>query len=81
MNGWTAERRLRQAQMIKSWRPWERATGPRSAEGKAIAARNAFKGGERPMMRTFRSLLREQDTRRKEAFVSALERRYFHSKA
>lgn len=43
-NGWTPERRARQARLIKSWRPWEKSTGPTTAAGKAIAARNADKG-------------------------------------
>lgn len=44
--GWTPERRARQAALIRTWRPWEHATGPRSVEGKAHAARNAFEGGD-----------------------------------
>lgn len=37
---WTVESRARQAALIRTWRPWTRSTGPRSAEGKAISARN-----------------------------------------
>ena len=29
--GWTPERRARQAELIRSWRPWEQSTGPRCA--------------------------------------------------
>ncbi len=58
-NGWTPERRQRQAQAIQNWRPWERATGPRSVEGKAKAARNAWKGGERKALRQLAAVLRE----------------------
>ena len=47
-NGWTPERRARQAELIKTWRPWEQATGPRSELGKAAVARNAWKGGVEP---------------------------------
>jgi hypothetical protein len=43
-NGWTPARRARQARLIKTWRPWEKSTGPRTAAGQAIAARNADKG-------------------------------------
>ncbi len=46
-NGWTPERRARQAELIRSWRPWERATGPRTAEGKARTSLNAYKGANR----------------------------------
>jgi len=50
-NGWTSERRARQAALIRTWRSWERSTGPRSHEGKAIASRNGWKGGTREMLR------------------------------
>lgn len=50
-NGWTPERRARQAALIREWKPWERSTGPRTAEGKARAARNPFKGGYRQRLR------------------------------
>jgi len=44
-NGWTPERRARQAELIRNWKPWECSTGPTSPAGKATASRNAFKGG------------------------------------
>jgi len=50
-NGWTPERRARQAELIQSWRPWERSSGPQTAIGKSVVSRNAFKGGTRPEMR------------------------------
>jgi hypothetical protein len=59
-NGWTPERRARQAQLIHTWRPWERSTGPRTSEGKARVARNAFKGDWRGQLRGLSQLLREQ---------------------
>lgn len=43
---WTAERRTRQSELIRTWKPWARATGPRTPEGKAKASRNAFKGAQ-----------------------------------
>lgn len=46
-NSWTNARRARQAKLIQRWRPWERSTGPRTNRGKARAARNALKHGER----------------------------------
>lgn len=75
LNGWTIERKARQAEMIRAWKPWVQSTGPRTDEGKAAASRNAFKGGERQMIRTFRKLLRDQDEARMELFIEALERR------
>ncbi|RJG08702.1 hypothetical protein D3879_22725 [Pseudomonas cavernicola] len=65
-NGWTPERRARQAMLIQQWRPWEKSTGPISADGKAVASRNAWKGGFRPLMRDLTKELREQDRVRRE---------------
>ena len=48
---WTPERRARQAALIGTWKPWTRAIGPRTPEGKAKASRNAWKGGHRQMLR------------------------------
>ncbi|PPC86737.1 MAG: hypothetical protein CTY37_05225 [Methylotenera sp.] len=60
MNGWTTERRQRQAQLIKQWQPWQHSTGARTLEGKAIASRNAFKGGFRQQLKELSQLLRAQ---------------------
>lgn len=46
-NGWTQERRERQALRIQGWQPWEHSTGPRSEEGRAKAVQNSFKHGAR----------------------------------
>jgi hypothetical protein len=59
-NGWTPERRAQQAKLIRQWRPWKKATGPKSAAGKARCARNAFKGGARPNLRELARVLRAQ---------------------
>ena len=59
-NGWTPERRKQQAERIRTWRPWASSTGPRSAEGKAKASRNAWKGGERAVLRELARLLESQ---------------------
>lgn len=31
--------------LIKQWRPWDKSTGPRSHEGKAVAAANSLRHG------------------------------------
>ena len=59
-NGWTPERRARQAELIKTWRPWERSTGPTTAAGKEKVARNAWKEGSRPMLRELAQALAAQ---------------------
>ena len=62
-SGWNSERQARQAAMIQRWKPWERATGPKTQKGKARVSRNAFKGGWREQFRELRRILREQDHR------------------
>ena len=61
---WTPEQRKRQAEAIKRWKPWEQSTGPKSEPGKALVARNGWKGGEwrklRDMFKTLNQAMREQ---------------------
>lgn len=56
-NGWTPERRARQAELIRNWQPWNRATGPRTEEGKAAVAFNAWRGGRRQELRELSKLV------------------------
>jgi hypothetical protein len=51
MNGWTLERRQRQAELIHNWQPWNRSTGPKTPEGKATVSRNAWQGEYRQELR------------------------------
>ncbi|RSZ41158.1 hypothetical protein EJO70_14855 [Variovorax sp. 553] len=64
-NGWTPERRARQAELIHIWRPWEKATGPTSPEGKARVSRNAYTGGHwrtlRQMTKAMREMLKDRN--------------------
>ncbi len=60
-NGWTPERKQRQSELIKKWRPWESSTGPRTPEGKTRAAMRGYKGGVRPMSRKIAKALRGQE--------------------
>lgn len=53
-NLWTPERRAAASRAIHEWKPWLRATGPTTPEGKARSARNAWKGGVRPQQRELR---------------------------
>jgi hypothetical protein len=59
-NGWTPERRQRQAAAIRQWKPWEQSTGPRTVKGKAVASRNGWKGAMRPVLREIAKALRGQ---------------------
>lgn len=51
MSAWTPERRQRQREAIRRWKPWKQSTGPKSPEGKARAARNAWTGGHGAKLR------------------------------
>jgi hypothetical protein len=50
-NGWTEERRQRQSEAIRRWKPWKSDTGPKTAAGMAQSSRNDYKGGRRPTLR------------------------------
>lgn len=61
MNGWSDERRAKQREAIKRWKPWQKSTGPRTEQGKERAAGNALKHGRRiAVVRRLRTLLRHQ---------------------
>lgn len=59
VNGWTDERRAKQALVIQRWKPWEKSTGPRSPDGKAVSSRNAWKGGKRAKLRNIQRRIAE----------------------
>lgn len=67
-SAWTPERRAKQAEAIKRWRPWDQSTGPKTDAGKAASSRNAYKG-----YRDQQALLVEMNRARHEveAIVSA----------
>lgn len=66
MSSWTPERRARQAELIRNWKPWKRSTGPQTIAGKAASSRNAYKGGNRAALRELSRLLRECEQSRRE---------------
>ena len=57
MTAWTPERRARQAKIIRQTRPWEKATGPTTSEGKKKVSKNAYKGGVRFQLAKLSKLL------------------------
>ena len=59
MRHWTPEERLKQSQLIQSWQPWNKSTGARTPEGKAVSSRNAYKGGIRSICREINTLFRD----------------------
>jgi hypothetical protein len=60
-NGWTDERRARQAELIRGWAPWEKSTGPKTPEGIAVSSRNAHRVTIRKCLKFAIWLGREQD--------------------
>lgn len=74
---WTPEERRKQSEAIRRWKPWENSTGPVTAGGKAVTARNRIRHGFRPReMTQIRTLLKAQ-----KAFVDGVEQallRAFH---
>ena len=61
---WTADRRQRQRELIQRWKPWEKSTGARTAEGKAKVSKNAVKTGDslelRELFKYLNGLLKDQ---------------------
>ncbi len=55
---WSPERRAKQAELIRSAKPWLKSTGPRTDAGKARCAANALKHGFRS--RVFIETVREE---------------------
>jgi hypothetical protein len=55
---WSPERRAKQAELIRSSKPWLKSTGPRTEKGKARSASNALKHGFRS--RAFIERVREE---------------------
>lgn len=51
---------MKQSAAIRQWQPWNNATGPRTKAGKLIAARNAYKGGSRALLREISAMLKQQ---------------------
>lgn len=45
------EQRKAQAEAIRRWQPWTKATAPRAQAGKAKVSLNAYKGGHREYLR------------------------------
>jgi len=43
MPRWTEEARLKQSELIKEWKPWEKSTGAKTEEGKKRCADNNYR--------------------------------------
>jgi hypothetical protein len=58
-NGWTSERKAKQAALIRQWRSWQQATGPKTPKGKFKASHNAYKGVTWWLLRALSQAMRE----------------------
>jgi len=70
VNGWTPERRKRQAELIRQWAPWAKSTGPKSQEGKAAVARNSWRGGHRQQLRELSKMVNAEIRHARELVAS-----------
>ena len=68
MPRWTQESRKRQADLIRSWQPWQKSTGPLTQEGKAVSSRNRAPSDFFP----FNGALIRCDTRAGKKLIEAL---------
>lgn len=68
MPRWSDEARKRQSELIRSWKPWTRSTGPRTEEGKFVASRNRLPSDFFP----FNGALIRCDTRGGKKLIEAL---------
>ena len=71
----TPEHRRLRAELIKRWRPWEKSTGPKSKEGKAVVAQNGFRGNPRETLKAAREI--EQLISEDGLFWASASRGYF----
>ena len=55
----TPEHRAMRSEMIKRWKPWEKAIGPRTEEGKRKSAKRGYKGNLRRQLRELSRILKE----------------------
>lgn len=65
-NGWTPEWRRRQAELIRSWKPWEKSTGPKTTEGKSKVANTAWRGGHKAQLRALSKMVNEELSKARE---------------
>ena len=57
---WTPERRAKQSQAIRQWKPWAKSTGPKTKEGKSTVASNAWRGGHREQLRALSKMVNDE---------------------
>ena len=67
---WSPERKAKQSQAIRQWKPWEQSTGPKTKEGKSTVAGNAWRGGHREQLRALSKMVNEEIRQARELVAS-----------
>lgn len=75
MRIWTPEARAAQSALMHRLKPWKKSTGPRTAAGKAKAAKNSYKTGlhAKPMRQARKYFRQCRD------FLENLKTEYYNS--
>ena len=68
---WTPERRARQAELIRQWKPWAKSTGPKSTEGKERVAKNVWRGGHRAQLRELTKMVNAEVRASRDLVISS----------
>ena len=66
---WSPERRKKQSEAIRRWKPWNQSTGAKTLEGKAVVSRNAWKGGHGATIRQITKQLNEVRRQQRNCFA------------
>ena len=69
---WSPERKAKQSQAIRQWKPWEQSTGPKTKEGKSTVAGNAWRGGHRAQIRALSKMVNEEIRQARELVAQRL---------
>ena len=69
---WSPERKAKQSQAIRQWKPWEQSTGPKTKEGKSTVAGNAWRGGHREQLRALSKMVNEEIRQARELVAQRL---------
>ena len=69
VTAWSPERRKKQSEAIRQWKPWNQSTGAKSLAGKTIVSRNAWKGGHGATIRQITKQLNEVMRQQRNCFA------------
>jgi len=70
--GQTQEEKAYMREIVQTWKPWLKSTGPKTKAGKKKVAMNSFKGGIRPLQEGISRNLKAQKRFLKSLDIDAL---------